>query len=379
MSIENYEKAVELDQSFYQAYAKLARAQAGYYWMYFDHSPERAVRAKDAAEKAFQINSEAPSTQMALGYYFYHCELNYDEALKHFALALKKQPQNSEILAGIAYVKRRQGKMEEALTNLKKAAELDPRAANLVYNLAGTYVLLRNFQEAERWYDRAIFLNPEYQRAQFGKVRLNIYQGDTKKARQILEEVSRSLDTLDPHRIIYCWVLVDIFEGKYNDALKRLSSVSIEAFSDQFYFVPKSLLYAQIYGLMENAQLEKLNYEFALKFLEEKIKEDPRDSRFYSALGIAYAGLSKKQEAIQAAEKAVKILPTSKEIYRGAFRVQDLAQVYTMVGEYDKAINQIEYLLSIPSEICAGLYRVDPTWTPLKEYSRFKKLIMKEQ
>jgi serine/threonine protein kinase/tetratricopeptide (TPR) repeat protein len=379
MSIEKFEKAIELDQSFLEAYAQLSRALARYYWNHYDRTPEQSSRAREAAEKALKINPEAPETHIALGYYFYHCQLNYDKALYHFELALEKQPRNRDILAGIAYVKRRQGKMEEALNDLNKARELDPLSADLSMNLGVTNVLLRNFQEAERWYNHAIFLNPEFQRAHFHRVRLRLYQGDTKGARQILEQVSRSLVVLDPHRITYCWVLTDIFEGKFEDALTRLASVSIPAFSDQFYFVPVSLLNALIYGHMENAQLAKYHYGITLQFLEDKIKKDPWDSRYFSVLGITYAGLSKKEEAIQSAEKAVEILPTSKEIYRGAFRVYDLAQVFAMVGEYDRAIDQLEYLLSIPAEICEGLFRVDPIWNPLMEDSRFRKLIAPAQ
>jgi len=84
--------------------------------------------------------------------------------------------------------------------------------------------------------------------------------------------------------------------------------------------------------------------------------------------------LGRKREAIQAGEKALEILPISKEAYRGALRAKDLAQVYCMVGEYDKAFDQIEYLLSIPGEMSVPLLNVDPTWVPLRSLPRFQKL-----
>jgi TolB-like protein/tetratricopeptide (TPR) repeat protein len=379
VSIEMYEKATDLDQSFYQAYANLARAQAGYYWYYFDHSSERVAKAKEAADKAFQINSEAPEVHTALGYYYYWCMLNYEQALQHFTMALEKQPKNSAILEGIAYVKRRQGRMDETAENLKLASELDPRSNMITFNLGETYALLRNYKEAEKWYDRALFSDPEYERAYSWKTRLFINQGDTKEARQVLEEASRALRIVNSSLTIYPWVLVDIFEGKYEEALKRLSSESSQAYSEQFYFISKASLAAQIYGLMNNPQLEKSNYESAVKFLEDKIKQDPEDSRYYSALGIAYAGLGRKKEPIRAAEKATEILPISKEAYRGTFRAKDLAQVYTMVGEYDKAFDQIEYLLSIPGEMSIPLLSIDRVWAPLRSLPRFQKLVDKFQ
>ena len=94
-------------------------------------------------------------------------------------------------------------------------------------------------------------------------------------------------------------------------------------------------------------------------------------------MGIAYAGLGLKERAIQEATKATELLPVSKEYWRGIFRVKDLAQVYVMVGEYDKAFDQIEYLLSIPGELSVALLKIDPVWAPLRVLPRFQKLVKK--
>ena len=70
----------------------------------------------------------------------------------------------------------------------------------------------------------------------------------------------------------------------------------------------------------------------------------------------------------------VKLLPVTKEAIRGLNRIEDLAWIYTMVGEYDLAIEQLEYLLSIPGEISIPLLRLDPAWDRLRDHPRFKKL-----
>jgi hypothetical protein len=46
-----------------------------------------------------------------------------------------------------------------------------------------------------------------------------------------------------------------------------------------------------------------------------------------------------------------------------------------MVGDYNSAINQLEYLLSIPSGISIPYLRIDPTWAPLRNHPRFQKLL----
>jgi len=65
----------------------------------------------------------------------------------------------------------------------------------------------------------------------------------------------------------------------------------------------------------------------------------------------------------------------SKEALCGPYRVDDLARIYVMVGQFDAAIDQLEFLLSIPSALSIPLLRLDPVWNPLRDHRRFKKLL----
>ena len=71
----------------------------------------------------------------------------------------------------------------------------------------------------------------------------------------------------------------------------------------------------------------------------------------------------------------VELLPVEKEAWRGLFRVEELARIYMMTGEFEKAIDRIEYLLSIPGELSVHLLRLDPTWDPRRNNQRFQKLL----
>ena len=113
--------------------------------------------------------------------------------------------------------------------------------------------------------------------------------------------------------------------------------------------------------------------------LESKITERPEDARFHSSLGIAYAGLGRKEDAILEGKLAVELLPVSKEALIGPSRVEDLARIYVMVGEFDAAIDQLEFLLSIPGKMSIPLLRLDPTWDPLRDHPLFKKPIETEK
>lgn len=92
-------------------------------------------------------------------------------------------------------------------------------------------------------------------------------------------------------------VLVYIFNGDYQKGLDRLSIMSSDAINVHYCFVPKALLYAQIYGLMGQSKLEQEHYDSARSFLEAKVQEWSEDARVHSSLGLAYAGLGRQEEA----------------------------------------------------------------------------------
>ena len=128
---------------------------------------------------------------------------------------------------------------------------------------------------------------------------------------------------------------------------------------------------------MDQPKLNQSHYDIARDFLEDKIEETPDDSRLHSALGITYASLGLKEAAVREGELGVELLPVSKEAWKGAYRLEDLSQIYAMVGKHDAAINHLETLLNIPSDLSVILLQLDPKWDPLREHPRFISLLQK--
>jgi serine/threonine-protein kinase len=370
-----YNKAVELDPTFAIAYSWLSHAHAGMYQFGHDRSEERLAMAKEAVDKAFQLNPDLPEGHLALGFYYYWGRRDYDNALEQFEIARKSQPNDSELLSGTAYVQRRQGKFEQALGNIKKASEFDPLTHYLAWEVGTTYVLLRKYPEAERYFERAISLAPDRPRAYNGKAWLYLrWQGSTEKARAVLKQGLENVKSAENAEIVNLLVNIDVFEGDYQEALDRLS-LEPEDIDYTTHFIPKALRYAQIYRYMSNNKKAKEYYEQAIDILKSKIAEDPNDARFHSSLGIAYASLGRKEDALREGKLGEKLLPVTKDAWASTYRVKDLARIYVMLGEFDAAIDQLEFLLSVPGEMSIPLLRLDPAWAPLRDHPRFKKLV----
>lgn len=373
IALQMYEKAVELDPIFTHAYSMLSIIHSRMYFYYYDRTEKCLIKAKEAAEKALQIKPESPEAQMALGYYYYFGHLEYEKALEQFETALKLQPDNIELLGAIGFVKRRQGKLEQALIYLKRAYDLDPLSARFARHIGLTYKSMNQFDQAENYYDRAIAISPDIPSPYSDKAWLYIYRdGDIKKAKKILEDSSQK------YGFEFNWKLaeLDVLEGEYKDALDRLSRATSEFVDGQDKFITKAQRYAQIYGYINETELEQKYYEIARKISETRIQERPEDERFHAALGLVYAGQGRKEDAIREGVLATELLPVTKMTYgSGLERVRDLARIYVMVGEHESAIDQIEFLYSLPGTKSIHIFRLDPIWKPLWDSQRFKKIV----
>ncbi|MBA7658449.1 MAG: tetratricopeptide repeat protein [Calditrichaeota bacterium] len=372
IAAQMFEKAVALDPSFALAYAALSWTNTYVYWVHVDHTPERLGKAKTAVDQALALEPDLPEAHFALGRYYYHGYLDYDRALEQFTIALKGMPNHAHTRAYIGYVQRRQGKFEQALANQLKPYDLDPRSARLANDLANTYRLLRRYPEAERYYNRAIALRPDSFGSYSNKVWLYVrWEGNIRKARRVLDEAIPNLENAADPQLFRERARLNMFDRNYPAALEQL------AYAPSELNLAQSLLYAQIYKLTGQGDLARAYYDSARVLVEAGLKEDPVNPGYYSDLGIACAGLGRKEEALRAGQKGVALLPISQDALRGYTREVDLAIIYTMVSENEAAIDKLAYLLSIPGDLSVPLLKLDPTWDPLREHPRFKALVEK--
>jgi serine/threonine-protein kinase len=371
LAVQMLERAIELDPNFALAFVWLSEALSLLFHLGYDLTEENISKAKAAADRVLELQPELPEGHMALGLYYYNCHKDYDRALEELAIAEKDLPNNSKIPEYIGYIRRRQGNFEEAINNLKKVFELNPQAANLPYELGLTYETLRRYQEAERYHDRSISVAPDQTFAYLLKAHSYRLQGSLEKARATLEEMPKKTDPESISDWHIGWIWQELFERNYQAALELLSSDFVE-----YYMGQKALLAGRIYRFMNEPELARSSFDSARIMLEMEAKEHSDNPLAHSRLGIVWAGLGHKEDAIREGKLAVELYPVSKDAYSGPDFVFYLARIYMMVGEYEEALDKIEYLLSIPSStLSVPLLRLDPRWDPLREHPRFKRLL----
>jgi hypothetical protein len=71
----------------------------------------------------------------------------------------------------------------------------------------------------------------------------------------------------------------------------------------------------------------------------------------------------------------VALLPISRDAYIGPYLQHQLARIYLLVGEPEKALDHLEPLLKIPYVLSPGWLKVDPNFAPLRGNPRFERLV----
>jgi len=371
--IQSYQHAVDLDSNFALAYANLSSAHAVFYYFQHDLSERRLEMAKQAADRAIKLAPESPRVHLVLSDYFLRAFRNSEQALKELEIAERDLHDNADVFRAKAYIFELQGRMEEAREAFERAFELSPRDADLPTELIFLFWVTRQYPQAVRAANQAITLAPNEAWPYIGKAwSYWSWTGDLSKARAALEAVPTEHDWLP-----WMWFWQMMYEGKYSEALENLSSTNGEWIKLKMWARPKSLLSAYTYELLNDPQLAREAFETAKSMLENEVRKWPQDPRIHSSLGIVYAALDRKDEAILEGKKAVELLPVSKDAFYGIPYVQDLAHIYTIVGEYDAALEKIEYLLSIASWFSVPWLKMDPRWDRLRSHPGFQKLLEK--
>lgn len=115
------------------------------------------------------------------------------EALDKFDLALKdhleliKYDKSAEVYGSIGYNYMWLEKYDDAKVYLKQAIDLVPDNIRYRYNLALTYQLQKNYEQAINLYDDIIKIAPNYKRSKVSKVRCLILSNQTEKATALVD------------------------------------------------------------------------------------------------------------------------------------------------------------------------------------------------
>jgi len=346
LAAQQLQRAVDEDPQFALAWAELAGAHLDMYWFGEDRAPARRDRARAAIERAFAITPDLPEAHLAMAEYHYHGFRDYERALAELEIAAPGVSENSSYFLNRGSIHRRLGNWQPAIADFARALELDPRSASILVESGNTYEMQRDYATAESFYRRAAELLPD--RPPFELAELAFERdGDVGLNKEILARIGEGYGR---YGVFFGWSTAMIGR-EYDSALGYLGRADQDTFeAGPFYFsVPGARGITLVFMGRTQAASEQLAE--ARRQLEATIAAlgdpEPEHNRFSLMLAIVAAYAGDSDAAIAAADRALALLPPSRDAMLGQELKREVAmRVLVPLGEIDRAIALLDDYLS---------------------------------
>ncbi|HEY7636255.1 MAG TPA: protein kinase [Gemmatimonadales bacterium] len=365
----NFERAVSLDSTFAGAWAQLGWTKA----QLWQNGPQTDTTLLDgvkaAAERALELGGAEAEVRQVLAFYQL-MRGNRGAAMQETELGLRADPSNARLVGYMASFLELDGRWAEALEFRKKAVALDPAAAGHAAGLATNLLWLRRLDEARAAADRYLILGPTNPEAYQLRAMVALAQGDLSAARRVTHSGEGRIDRDELLAFTaYYWDLFWVLDDAQQGRLLQLPPSSF--YSDTLWW---QIVRAQVYRLRGDSSKSRLYAEAARK-AGSAITRQSREASEFSRLALANAYAGKSDEAVQAAETSVALLPLAKDALIGAQMVYRLACVQALAGRRDDALATLQTLLSIPYYVSPAWLTLDPSFTSLRGDQRFEALV----
>jgi tetratricopeptide (TPR) repeat protein len=338
-----YEQAVALDSSFVAAWAGLSESSS---LLYAVGAPtlEIADRARSAADRALALHPEHPDGYRALGDYYRRIPATPARAIEQYAKGLKLAPGDADLLRGLGLAEQSLGQWEQSVEHLRRSQSLDPRSVSTTDALGQALLWLRRHTESVAALDLALALEPSSLSSIEGKAMNFLAQADLAQARATLARPPADIDL--PSFVAYMGTYWDLYwalaDGQ-RALLRRLTPAAFDGDAGTW-----GLALAGAYEVDGEMKRAAAYADSARVAFEQQLTATPEDPQRLVLLGVALAYMGRRDEAVRAGKQGVALQPISKDAQTGPYLQHQLARIYVLVGEPDKALDQLEPLLKIP-------------------------------
>ena len=190
-AIEYWEKAIEIDPDYAEAYAMVAAAHS-YLGAMGQINPTKAFeKVKQFADKSLELDPLLAEGHLAKGSAYLYYDWDWEAAYKELEKGRQLNPsimETYELLSFYYVVKER---LDDAVKIMEEAEKLDPLSPLVLQSLGNMYVFARRFDDAIHQANKLIEMNPTMRTAIELKGWAIGMKGDWKSALQLFEEVHR--------------------------------------------------------------------------------------------------------------------------------------------------------------------------------------------
>ena len=374
-AIDLLDAAVARDPTFFQAYCQLASAHGNLYLFGFDHTPARLALAEAAIQSAFRLHGDAGEAHLASAENLYLGHLDYDRALAELMLASQSLPNDPRVFELKGYIQRRQGKQEEALRNFERAAELDPRNARTLQQMALSYELLRRYPEAKLVWDRVLAVEPNDMGARAARALIEFnWKADTRPLHLLIDSI-RATNAASLPDLADVWFICALAERDPIAAQNALAALDKTPLRDGCIQFNRQFAEGMIARLAKDDKKAQFAFTAARAEQEKTVQAEPDYGPPLCGLALIDAALGRKADALHEGRRAVELLPVEKDALNGVQMLSYFAVTAAWVKENDLACEQLAKAIRHSSFLGYGQLRLLPFWDPLRGDPCFEEIV----
>lgn len=363
IAIQMYKKALEVDPQYALAYAGMADAYVYKYEAYYDRSVHLLNLAEETAKRALALDYDLPEAHRALGR-VYKERKNNPEAISEFKKAIELKPDYLEAYRALGWICEEMRNCDEAIAYAEKALEIRPSDRESYLLLGIAYLDKKEYPQAEKMFFEALEVAPDYATAYYYIGSTYQKQGKFDQALKMYQKCT--IAGGDPNVYVDMgWIY--LLKGDFKKAITNFKKcIELKCFE----FIAFHCL-GLIFKIQGKEKESKDYYEHCIELCHKLLLDDPENPYVHSTLGLAYTSLGEHQKGTQQGEYAVSLDPENGAV------LYDLARIYALQNEPDKAIQTLEKALDkclSPSPIEAKL---DPHFESLHDLPDFIRVVNK--
>jgi len=350
-------RALEIDPGFAKAYAGLCDTYLAQYEI-SGRQQDFFTKAESACQNALALDGDLTEVYVALGN-LYRESGEFDAAMLEFEHALSQNDKTYDAILGIAMSLEAEGKFEEAEARYVQLTEIEPGYWQ-AYNALGDFYYANSlYEEAVRNFRRVIVLDPLNALAYNNLGAAYYMQGNYQSAVAAWEESV----TIRPSNLVLSNIgLAAYYAGEYEKAAQMQQQAIAESPED-----------FRIWGRLGDALRQADHneeaaeaYRNAMLYATRALQRNPADEETLRYLSLYYSHTGNSAAAIEAIEKARKLLPDSSRVHYFA------SKVYLAAGDTERAILELDQALSLGYSLQVA--NADPDLQPIRKSGKIKLL-----
>jgi len=187
-SVEVLKRVLEIDPDYVPALTRMAGVYMNLASTNTMHSGEAMTLAKEAADRAIELDSTYAFAYSQLGWIAHMYDGDLKAAARNYALALELDPGNPGIIGNAAVTAEALGRLDDAIRMKEYLVAMAPESAIASNNLALAYYFNGQLEKAEETIRTTLLLSPDFIGASYRLGKILLFQGRHEEALVAFEE-----------------------------------------------------------------------------------------------------------------------------------------------------------------------------------------------